>query len=79
MRSSSDGWGSAQPHHHLARGPAGGDVIFHLKPMPAPYYVAPTMAAALDWVLAQLEAAGLTEEAARIRRSSERLAYGRTG
>lgn len=54
-------------------------VIFHLKPMPAPYYVAPTMAAALDWVLGQLEAAGLTEEAARIRRSSDRLAYGRTG
>jgi hypothetical protein len=52
-------------------------VIFHLKPMPAPYYVAPTMQAALDWVLGQLEAGGLTEEAARIRRDFERQSFGR--
>jgi hypothetical protein len=52
-------------------------VIFHLKPMPAPYYVAPTMQAALDWVLGQLEAAGLTEEAVRIRRDFERQSFGR--
>jgi hypothetical protein len=48
------------------------NVVFHLKPMPAPYYVAPTMTAALDWVLGRLEAAGLTEEAARIREDAAR-------
>jgi hypothetical protein len=54
-------------------------VIFHLKPMPAPYYVASNMQGALNWVLGQLDAAGLTAEADRIRRNSEHLLLGRTG
>lgn len=54
-------------------------VIFHLKPMSCPYYVASSMEAALDWVLGQLEAAGLTAEADRIRRDSGPLVLGRTG
>jgi hypothetical protein len=48
-------------------------VVFHLKALPAHYYVAPSMPAALDWSLGRLEAGGLTEEAARIRQHSERL------
>ncbi|PTL75974.1 STAS/SEC14 domain-containing protein [Vitiosangium sp. GDMCC 1.1324] len=54
-------------------------VVFHLKPMPTPYFIAPSMQAALDWVIGRLEAAGLTAEAARIRQHSERLVLGRTG
>lgn len=54
-------------------------VVFHLKPMPSPYFVAPSMQVALDWVIGHLEAAGLTEEAARIRQHSERLLLGRVG
>ncbi|MFY0572830.1 hypothetical protein ACN28E_54620 [Archangium lansingense] len=54
-------------------------VVFHLKPMPSPYYVAASMPAALDWVIGRLEAAGLTEDAARIRQQSERLLLGRVG
>ncbi len=54
-------------------------VIFHLKPMPTPYYVAPSMEAALDWVIGRMEAAGLTEEAERIRQHAERLAFRRAG
>ncbi|HSP77522.1 MAG TPA: hypothetical protein VLQ93_03275 [Myxococcaceae bacterium] len=54
-------------------------VVFHLKPMPAPYFIAPSMQAALDWVLGRLEAAGLTAEATRIRQHYEQLALERTG
>ncbi|HLM47989.1 MAG TPA: hypothetical protein VK458_29265 [Myxococcaceae bacterium] len=51
-------------------------VVFHLKTMPTPHYVAPSMPTALDWVLGRLEAGGLTEDAARLRRHSERLLSG---
>jgi hypothetical protein len=51
-------------------------VVFHLKALPNHYYVAPSMPAALDWVLGRLEAGGLTEEADRIRQHSERLISG---
>jgi hypothetical protein len=47
-------------------------VVFHLKPMPTPYYVASSPRGALDWVLARLAAAGLSEEVARIREDAER-------
>jgi hypothetical protein len=48
------------------------NVVFHLKPMPTPYYVASSPRVALDWAFGRLEAAGLTEEAASIREDAVR-------
>jgi hypothetical protein len=44
------------------------NLLFHLKPPPSPYVVAPRVEPALVWAAGRLEEAGLREPAERIRR-----------
>ncbi|HZH78016.1 MAG TPA: hypothetical protein VEY88_18455 [Archangium sp.] len=54
-------------------------VFLHLKPMPTPYYCAPTLPAAADWTADRLTQAGLGVSAERVRRHFGLLVERRAG
>jgi hypothetical protein len=54
-------------------------VFLHLKPMPTPYYVAPSLPSAAGWAADRLELAGLLEPAERVRHHYGLLAERRAG
>lgn len=54
-------------------------VFLHLKPMPTPYYCAPTLPSAADWAAERLTQAGLGVSAERVRRHFGLLVERRAG
>jgi hypothetical protein len=54
-------------------------VFLHLKPMPTPYYIAPSLPMAAGWAAERLEQAGLSMSAERVRRHHGLLTERRVG
>lgn len=54
-------------------------VFLHLKPMPTPYYIAPTLPQAAGWAAERLELAGLSEASERVRHHFGLVAERRVG
>jgi hypothetical protein len=54
-------------------------VFLHIKPMPTPYYVAPSLPSAAGWAAERLEMAGFLEPAERVRHHYGLLAERRAG